>query len=452
MAEYVALEKEIYDSVRGRPFTSIHTKPTWAQKELLNEEAEQIALDINVSYPWSDDYGLLAEIQGEDKYQNNTGFEYVSPTRPPDLDPRILLPNQNQTQIKILQSESVILKRDYAVVQGFRRGIGENIRDCLETRYYEQLYENVFKYKRILPRAYLAHLEAKWVILDELQIEDMVKKYKRGWSQDEHFTTFAHRLDREQKKLSDDNIVVSDADKKQHLMVELWGRDLFDRPVMIEWNERPREEREYAHAVAYFTKHLAAIETYEAAGGGASKKQGFESTNAVAEIQAACENKITENKAETSREMTAMATEFVGVINEQKEQIKSLREVLASIENKLSTRVPATPPRRSRRVLYESDSDTEEETPPRRKRKEDKTRSQKQKKAAKKAAEAKIKKPEDKWKKSDGYNPGDEWSSVPWNLRPVWKKLRVEYWRTGTAAAKADKKVEMKRLADQLDE
>jgi hypothetical protein len=347
MAEYVALEKEIYDSIRGRPFTSIHTKPTWAQKELLNEEAEQIALDINVSYPWSDDYGLLAEIQGEDKYRNNTGFEYVSPTRPPDLDPRILLPNQNQTQIKILQSESVILKRDYAVVQGFRRGIGENIRDCLETRYYEQLYEDVFKYKRIQPRHYLAHLESKWVILDELQIEEMIKKYKRGWSADEHFTTFANRLNREQKKLRDDNIVVSDADKKQHLMVELWGRDLFDRPVMIEWNERPREEREYEHAVAYFTKHLAAIETYEAAGGGASKKQGFESTNAVAEIQTACVNQITQNKAENSREMTAMATEFAGVINEQKEQIKSLREVLASIENKLSTKAPATPPRRS---------------------------------------------------------------------------------------------------------
>jgi hypothetical protein len=352
MAEYVALEKEIYDSIRGRPFTSIPTKPTWAQKELLNEEAEQIALDINVSYPWSDDYGLLAEIQGEDKYLANTGFEYVSPTRPPDLDPRILLPNQLQTQIKILQSESVILKRDYAVVKGFRRGIGENIRDCLECRYYEQLYEDVFKYKRIQPRDYLAHLEAKWVILDELQIKEMIKKYKRGWSMDEHFTTFADRLNREQKKLSDDNIVVSDADKKQHLMVELWGRDLFDRPVMIEWNERPREEREYDDAVTYFTKHLAAIESYEAAGGGASKRQGFESTNAVAEIQTACVNQITENKAENTREMTQMATEFAGVINEQKEQIKSLREVLASIENKLSARAPATPPRRSRRVAY----------------------------------------------------------------------------------------------------
>jgi hypothetical protein len=57
-----------------------------------------------------------------------------------------------------------------------------------------------------------------------------------------------------------------------------------------------------------------------------------------------------------------------------------------------------------------------------------------------------------KWKESDGYVPGTEWKSVPWQLRREYKKLRNEYWKTGTAAAKADKKIEMKRLADQLDE
>jgi hypothetical protein len=81
-------------------------------------------------------------------------------------------------------------------------------------------------------------------------------------------------LSREQKKLQEDSIIISDADKKQHLMIQVWDRDLFDRAVMIEWNERPSIQKEYAHAVAYFTKNLAAIESFEAAGGSASKKQG----------------------------------------------------------------------------------------------------------------------------------------------------------------------------------
>ena len=36
MAKYVTLKKEIYESVRSQPFTSIPTRPTWAHEELLN--------------------------------------------------------------------------------------------------------------------------------------------------------------------------------------------------------------------------------------------------------------------------------------------------------------------------------------------------------------------------------------------------------------------------------
>ena len=64
MAEYVKLEKEVYDTIRAKPFTKILSKPTWAQKELMLEESKEIALDCNVSYMWAGDYGLLAEIEG----------------------------------------------------------------------------------------------------------------------------------------------------------------------------------------------------------------------------------------------------------------------------------------------------------------------------------------------------------------------------------------------------
>ena len=76
------------------------------------------------------------------------------------------------------------------------------------------MYEDIFKYKRVLPHRYIKHLELKWVILDKMQVDKMIANYKRGWSSDEHFTTFTKRLSREQKKLQEDNIIISDADKK----------------------------------------------------------------------------------------------------------------------------------------------------------------------------------------------------------------------------------------------
>ena len=47
--------------------------------------------------------------------------------------------------------------------------------------------------------------------------------------------------------------------------------------------------------VTYFTKDLRSIEHFEASGGGASKKQGFDSANVVEEIQMACVNQLEEN-------------------------------------------------------------------------------------------------------------------------------------------------------------
>ena len=80
------------------------------------------------------------------------------------------------------------------------------------------------------------------------------RKLQARWSPDEHFTTFAKRLSREQKKLKNDSINISDADKKQHLMIQVWDRDLFDRAVMIKWSERPTIQKSFDHMVAYFTK------------------------------------------------------------------------------------------------------------------------------------------------------------------------------------------------------
>ena len=64
MVEYVALEKSIHKTICSKPFTSIPTKPIWAQKELLVEEAEQIGLDMSVSYPWAKDFEILTKISG----------------------------------------------------------------------------------------------------------------------------------------------------------------------------------------------------------------------------------------------------------------------------------------------------------------------------------------------------------------------------------------------------
>ena len=82
------------------------------------------------------------------------------------------------------------------------------------------MYENIFKYKHVLPRRYIKHLEIKLFILDNMQIEATTTNYKQERVLDNHFTSVTKRLSREQKKLKDDTIINSDAD--------VWDRNLFD--------------------------------------------------------------------------------------------------------------------------------------------------------------------------------------------------------------------------------
>jgi hypothetical protein len=94
MAEYTTLGKATYDGIISKPFTRILGKPTWHHKEKLIEEASDLALKMDVSYPWSVTWGLLAVIQGATKYLADTALEYIEPTKPPHQ--HALLTNANQ--------------------------------------------------------------------------------------------------------------------------------------------------------------------------------------------------------------------------------------------------------------------------------------------------------------------------------------------------------------------
>ena len=77
-----------------------------------------------------------------------------------------------------------------------------NTRNTLDSKYYEQLREDTFKYKCIKPHQYIKELETKWVFLDERQRKVLIDNFKRGWEENEHISAVATRLDDEQAKLA----------------------------------------------------------------------------------------------------------------------------------------------------------------------------------------------------------------------------------------------------------
>ena len=131
---------------------------------------------FHVSYPWANGHGLLAVIQGAEKYLVTSGKNYVQPDRPENQHPYICVTISRaptHQQVKNLEAKNENWKRDYAVYSGFCKGCKENMMKALDTQNYEQQSQRTFKYSKLLPRDFITYLKTKWVFLDKMQIQQL---------------------------------------------------------------------------------------------------------------------------------------------------------------------------------------------------------------------------------------------------------------------------------------
>ena len=71
---------------------------------------------------------------GAHKYLAETGKNYVPPARPPVYDPRIVAGGMTQAAIRVAQAMNDAATVDYAVLEGFHEGFGENFRKAFDKK------------------------------------------------------------------------------------------------------------------------------------------------------------------------------------------------------------------------------------------------------------------------------------------------------------------------------
>ena len=59
-------------------------KPTWAQVEKVRQDLYDLALELEVTYDWAGEYGLLGVIMGAPQYHSETGLNVIDPIKPPN--------------------------------------------------------------------------------------------------------------------------------------------------------------------------------------------------------------------------------------------------------------------------------------------------------------------------------------------------------------------------------
>ena len=139
MTFYHDLGEQVYKGIRSKTFTIIHGTVDWRKKEIIKTEASDVGLECQVSRDCAGGLGLMVKIIGTTRYiaDKPTWSPYVVSTQP--LSSPSLPDNPTAAHIRTLTDEKNLIKRDWDVVRGLRRGVSKNIRNALDLEFFESL-------------------------------------------------------------------------------------------------------------------------------------------------------------------------------------------------------------------------------------------------------------------------------------------------------------------------
>ena len=138
------VETTAFESIRAKPFTKVHWRPTQRNYEILKEEACAPVSEVeDITYVWSknltDNYGLLADIMGINEYDNLTGIgTYIIPNEPESYNPNITNATPTHTR-KQMEEEWELVQTLWFIQKGFLHGVVDNLRNALDEQFYSQI-------------------------------------------------------------------------------------------------------------------------------------------------------------------------------------------------------------------------------------------------------------------------------------------------------------------------
>ena len=99
-----------------------------------------------------------------------------------------------------------------------------------------------------------------------------------------HLTAFGMKLDKEQVRIDRLGVVISNEDKLQFYMEQIYASNCFDKKEMVVWENKPINVKyNYDQAKLYFEGLVRDFKTYTQ-NSGKHVKKGYKSANQIADV------------------------------------------------------------------------------------------------------------------------------------------------------------------------
>jgi hypothetical protein len=100
-----------------------------------------------------------------------------------------------------------------------------------------------------------------------------------------HLMAFGMKLGKEQARINSLGVVISNKDKLQFYMEQIYLSNCFNKKEMVDWENKPIATKDdYNEAKLYFEGLIRDFKTYMQNSSGNSAKMGYESTNQMADV------------------------------------------------------------------------------------------------------------------------------------------------------------------------
>jgi hypothetical protein len=223
------------------------------------------------------------------------------------------------------------------ICKGFLRGIVDNLHDTLDKQYYSQLKHQLTAYQNITPFQILEHLNDRWCPLDIKAKKALKDAYYTKWDGNKHLTAFGKRLDDEKRALIRSDVTITDKDKLQFYLKQMYDSNHFDKNNMLEWEKQPNATKTNCDSAKdYFEALVKATDTYKQnSRGGTARRNKYKSANQLADYGNKIHEYIAKIASASASAANANATtnQFEAMVAQIKALTNAVPQLAATKEN-----------------------------------------------------------------------------------------------------------------------
>jgi hypothetical protein len=229
--------------------------------------------------PTREEYKLPAKIIGKDEYYHLTNLTWTQEVELVTYDPSI----NDYTAMhirKCMEQEWECTCKTWGIQKGFLRGVTANFHEALDKNWYSKLKSVHTAYCNTTPIQILDHLNSQWCPLDIHAKKNLRMAYYADWDGEQHLTAFGKCLNGNQVRIKRYGITISNEDKLQFYLEQMYASNHFNKKEMTEWENKPKVIKDsFDKATTYFEGLVRDYEVYKQNSGGTAGKHSYESAN-----------------------------------------------------------------------------------------------------------------------------------------------------------------------------